>query len=157
MHASDGAQRRAALHLAELAAQIVLSVLLERNARIAALLRTPVYEAVLAHIEVAATRAAVPVVRAPLREVFLKPVVVGKVEGRSAERDELVEDRPLHLVHRTEAPVSIMDDPRGCREAETVRPLRDGDGVARAPDAAADDGVHRHVEFGEFGQPPQLL
>ena len=62
------------------------SVLVERNAGIPALLRTPVDEAVLADIQVAGARTTVPVVRSALDQVALKDAVVGVGVEAAAER-----------------------------------------------------------------------
>src|SRR5215470_11784722 len=74
LYAGNGAARAA-----ELVGQVFMSahfrcVLLQRNSRIAALLRAPMHEAVLADIQVARTRTAAPSVFPCARNVVLKIV-----------------------------------------------------------------------------------
>src|SRR5690606_16894966 len=73
VHAADRAERRAGLLGVELAADVLARVLRERDARVAALLRAVVHEALLADVEVAGAGAALPVVRLAVDEVVLKP------------------------------------------------------------------------------------
>ena len=41
-----------------------------------------------------------PLVRHAVREVLLEPVVVGEIEQRLAETDDLLQDDPLPVVER---------------------------------------------------------
>src|SRR5512133_1167793 len=84
MDTADRAKRRALLYAVVLAPQIIAAVLLQRNARMAALLGTPVDEAVLTDVQIPAAGAAVPAVRPAVRQVLLKPVVIREVEQRLA-------------------------------------------------------------------------
>ena len=72
VHAADRAVRRARLRRRELAADVVDGVALERHARIAALLRAVVHQAVLADVEVARAGAAAPLVRLAVGQVVLE-------------------------------------------------------------------------------------
>ena len=80
MDAAYGAQRRASLVTVILPLQILGAILLERDARVAPLLRTPVHEAVLADVEIPCTGTAVPLVGLPVGEVLLEAVVIREVE-----------------------------------------------------------------------------
>ena len=64
--------RRARLGRVELPAKIIQRVVHQRNARIAALLRAPVDEAVFADIEIARSGTAAPLVRFAARNIMLE-------------------------------------------------------------------------------------
>src|ERR1700719_334228 len=72
LRAGDCAERSAGLLGVVLAAQVLHRVLGEGNAGIAALLRAPVDQAILADIEIARTGAATPFVRLALGDVVLE-------------------------------------------------------------------------------------
>src|SRR5687768_2483179 len=116
MYATHGTQGRASLVGVVFTTQIVRAVSLERDARMATLLRAPVHQAILADIQVAGAGAAMPVVRLALREVLLEAVVVREIEQRRAEADDLLQDRPLPVVERQQAAALIVDDSGGMRE-----------------------------------------
>src|SRR5688572_1059007 len=111
MHAAHGAEWRAALHVMVFPSQILGAVLLQRNPRMPALLGAPVNEAILADVDVARARAAVPLVRLAVRKVPLKPVVVRVVERGFAGRRDLLEGGPLRLLERQQPAAPIVDDP----------------------------------------------
>ena len=78
MHAGDSAVRRAAFFGKKFAADVVASVICQRNTGIAALLRAVVDKAVLADVEIARAGAAPPVVRLGLRNIVLEGVDAGE-------------------------------------------------------------------------------
>src|SRR5678815_351413 len=61
VHAADRTHRRAVLYTVILTLEIRRAIGLQRKAGTAALLRTPVDQPVFAHVQIAAARAAVPV------------------------------------------------------------------------------------------------
>src|ERR1700687_1551159 len=78
LHAGNGAARRAEFLREIFVAAHFRRVLRQRNARISALLRTPVHQAVLANIEIARAGAAAPVVFAAARVIVLEFVEARK-------------------------------------------------------------------------------
>ena len=74
VNAGDGAVRGARFFRIELAVAALGGVLGERDARIAALLRTVMDEAVLANVEIARAGAAAPIVFAARGDIVLKRI-----------------------------------------------------------------------------------
>jgi hypothetical protein len=70
MHATDRAVRRAALHAMVFAPQILRPILLQRNARLPALLRTPVDETVLADVAIPGACGTLPVIGPAFRSAW---------------------------------------------------------------------------------------
>src|SRR4026207_1829488 len=118
MDTAYGAVRRAALYLPILALEICHTVLLQRNARIPALLRAPVDQSVFTHIQIPGARAAVPFVRPAVRQVLLKPVVGGEIERRSAQLDQTIQNAALGVVERAKFTASVVDDACGRRKPQ---------------------------------------
>src|SRR5438045_8221406 len=79
VNALERARRRAPFLSLVLAIEIFHRVLVERYARIAALLRAPVDETVFADIEITRAGATTPVVRLSFSDAVLKPVQAGVV------------------------------------------------------------------------------
>src|SRR5690348_1004498 len=77
VHAADRAEGGAGLRRVELAADVLDGVLLERNRRVAPLLRAVVNEAELADVEIPGAGAAAPVVRLAVRQVVLEGADAG--------------------------------------------------------------------------------
>src|SRR5262245_59550998 len=116
MDAADGAVRRARLRRRELALDVLDGVVLQRNSRVAALLRAVVHEPLLADVEVARARAAAPVVRLAVGEVVLKAADAGVQVlhdlARAADRRrDLVEHLALRRSERLQMSRSVVDDP----------------------------------------------
>ena len=114
VHASDSAELRAALHPVVLAPQILGVEVFQRDAGTAALLGTPVDEAVFTNLKIPRPCSAVPGVRQAVREVPLEPVVVREVEYRFANRHDLLDDCPLPFVEREQPAARLVDDPHRC-------------------------------------------
>src|SRR5580765_2007265 len=96
VHARHRAERRTTLLARALPQHVRSRVLGQRDAWMPALLRAPMHEAVLADIEITAAGAALPVVRAPEREVPLEIVLVlYRIERRSQRRDLVVDAQLL--------------------------------------------------------------
>ena len=111
VHAGHRAVRRAAFFREIFAADIVARVSLERNARIAALLRTIVHQPVFADIEIARAGAAAPVIRQTLGDVVLK-----RVDPREAalfQRLHLVINPPLFVAQGLQLPAAVVNDSDG--------------------------------------------
>src|ERR1044072_2155506 len=79
MQALQGRRRRDAFFSLTHSIEIVHSVLVERNAGIAALLRAPVDQTYLADVEITRAGATTPVVRLTFSNAVLKPVQTGVV------------------------------------------------------------------------------
>ena len=79
----------------------------------AALLRAPVHQAILADVQIARAGAAMPLVRLAVREFLLEPIVVCEIQQRLAETGDFLQDRPLSIVERRQAAVLIVDDSDG--------------------------------------------
>ena len=123
----------------------------ERNARIAALLRTIMHQAILADVEVARAGAAAPVVLLAARDVVLKSIDAR--EGLLFQRHDLFENFPL-----SRSPAAAVGR---CRRAMIptveVKPscdsaMRDGQSIFGIAHAATEHRIDVHVKFGVFGQ-----
>src|SRR5262245_66281864 len=151
MHAADGAVRRAPLGTHELAADVVESVLFERRPGCASLLRTPVHQTVLADVQVAAARPAVPVVWPAFDEILLKPAYAGvqvleDLLSRADEPRDVVEHGAFSRTERLQQAVAVVNDPERRREAQLARAQVDVPRVLRIFHAAADDRIDVDVE-----------
>src|ERR1700744_5534960 len=136
MHAADGAVRRARLGRRVLAPDVLDGIIGERRARIAALLRAVVHEAVFADVQVAGAGAALPVIRAPFDQVALE-IVDARVQAL-AELHALVVDGALAGVERLQLARLVVEDADRRREAERGRAARDLERVFRPLHAGAD-------------------
>ena len=114
-------------------------------------------EPVLADIEIAGTGGAMPVVGATFREILLKPVVVGKIEGGLSDRNHLLQHLALMVVERQQPATAVVDDPDRRGKPELAGSPRHGDGIICVPDARADHCIDGDVEFGIQSQPLELL
>src|SRR5262249_24091100 len=108
MHAADRAIRRARLRCREFPPDVLDRVVFERYPWIPALLRTVVYEAVLADVEVAGAGAAAPLIRLAIRQVVLKVAnprieVFEDLPGPVDRRRHLVVDLAFRRSQRLEA------------------------------------------------------
>src|SRR5262245_49610815 len=157
MDAANRAKGRAAFYLTGFALQILRPILVQRDAWMPALLRTPVDEPVLAHIEVATAGAAVPIVRTPVRQVLLKPVVGCDVERRTAERYELVQNRLLRVIQSAQFALIVVNDSGRRRKAKGARAPGNDHRIVGIADASTHDRIHGDVKLTEFGKPSQFL
>src|SRR6187397_1444113 len=128
MDTAYGAVRRAALYLPILALEICHTVLLQRNARIPALLRAPVDQSVFTHIQIPAAR-----------QVLLKPVVGGEIERRSAQLDQTIQNAALGVVERAKFTASVVDDACGRRKPQRAGASGNRHCVIRLKSSATDN------------------
>src|SRR5690242_5218527 len=135
LHAGNRAAGSAEFCREELAAAHLRSVLGQGNSWVAALLRTPVHESVLANVQVARTRAAAPVVFLAAGDVVLKIIEARK--GALSEGHDFLEDPNLGRAERLELPVVVVDDSDSAGESERDGAMRDGESVLRVFDRAA--------------------
>src|SRR5688500_10042102 len=70
MYAAHGAVRRTVLDTVELPSQIAITVAIERDTGLTALLGTPVHEAIFANVQIPAARTAMPVIGFATGEVL---------------------------------------------------------------------------------------
>src|SRR5579863_1142927 len=155
MNARDGAVRRASLLGGELALDDGDGVLLERNPRISALLRTVMHQAIFANVQVAGSCAAAPAVRLTLGDIVLEPV-----EARIVTLLQLLHGEKnfaLIVVQWTKLAAAIVDDPDSRCETQLYRASSHHQRIVRIFNAAADDGIDVHVKVGMVGQQLQLL
>src|SRR5215469_5897780 len=116
MHARHCAMRRAALLCEELAANVGYGIALQRNSRVATLLRTVVHQPVFADIQIARACTASPVVGSAVRDVFLEPV-----EARIMFLFHLLHfeiDFALFVSQRAQLSVAVLNDPHGQSESQ---------------------------------------
>src|SRR5215470_12417510 len=155
MDAGDRAARGAAFLRVELAVALLVRVLGERHARVAALLRAVMDEAVFADIEVARAGAAPPIVFEAFGDVVLEEIHAR--EGVLPERHDFLENFLLTLAERRELAVGIVKDADGGGEPQLDSPMRHGERVFGILHAAAEYRINVHVKIGVFGQQYQLL
>src|SRR5436190_20662307 len=94
--------------------KIIHRVLLKWNARITALLRTPVDKAVLADVEIPRARSAAPVVGLPFGYAVLKPIQSGMIF--ITELLHLLKNLFLSNGKRLQSSIIIVNDSHGSRE-----------------------------------------
>src|ERR1035437_3409570 len=99
---------RARLLRVELAAQIGNRVFLQRNARIAALLRAVMHQAVFADVEIACSGAAAPLIGAAERDVVLKGIDAS--EAAFFQSLHLVVHTPFFVVQGLHLPRAVVND-----------------------------------------------
>src|SRR5688500_15225064 len=109
MYARNRAGRRARLHRTVLAVQMFGAVLVEGNTWIAALLRAPVYEAILAHVQVTRPRPALPHIQLAANQILLKHGVVRVRIKTSRKRRDVLIHAPLFGIERDYPPGLVMD------------------------------------------------
>ena len=114
------------------------------------------HEAVLTDVEIAPSGAALPVVRAPEREVPLKVVLVLDRVERRGERGDLPIDAQLLRRQRHQAAMSVVDQADCRRQTQFDRPLRDRQCVLGMTQVAAEHGVDVDAERGVLSQHLEL-
>src|ERR1700683_5338448 len=117
LHARDGAPRRAGFAREVFAPDIFLGVAGERHTGLAALLRTPVHQAIFANVKVARAGAATPLIRFTLRDVVLEFIEARK--RALAERHNLFEKLSVARAKRTKLAVPIVNDAHRTRETQS--------------------------------------
>src|ERR1700752_1210385 len=106
------------------------------------------HEAVLADVEIAAAGPALPVVRAPEREVPLEIVLLLYRVERPSQRGDLAVDAPLLRRQRSQPAVAVVDQADRRRETELDRPLRDCQCVLGGTQVATEHRVDVDAERG---------
>src|SRR5208282_2455402 len=119
VHARYRAMRRARLLGMELAAHIGKRVFLQRNGRIAALLRAVMHQPVLANIEVARSGSTAPLIRTAQRNVVLKGIHAR--EAAFLQPLHLVVDAPFFVVQGLNLPGAVMNNSDGRAETQLQR------------------------------------
>ena len=114
------------------------------------------HEAVLADVEIASAGPALPVVRAPEREIPLEIVLLLHCVERSRQRGDLVVNAPLLRRQRYQAASTVVDQADRRRVTQFDRPLRDRQCVLGVAQAATEHGVDVDAERGMLRQHPQL-
>src|SRR6202044_120038 len=98
MHAGYRTTRSAALLREKFAVALLVGILRQRNAGVAALLRAVMHQAVLADVEIARAGAASPVVLQALGDIVLE--LIDAREGLLAQRHNLFENFLLARTQR---------------------------------------------------------
>src|SRR5262245_1384501 len=130
MHAGDSAIRRAGFDGLGFAFKMLPSVIGERNGGIAALLRAVMNQSVFADVQVAAARAAMPLIRQSAYQVFLELIVViESEEGFLPGIQNFVVDGLLPLAERLQLARMIVDDADCALETKLAHALGDGQRV----------------------------
>src|SRR5437660_11770125 len=114
MDARHRAVRGAGLLCQIFAADVFDGVLLQRDPRIAALLRAVVHQPVLANVEITRARAAAPLVRLAQGDVVLERIDAS--EAAPFEVLHLMIDAALFVSERLQLAVSIVNDSDGGAE-----------------------------------------
>jgi len=137
------------------AAQIFGSIFFQRDARIAALLRTPVHEPILADVEVARTGAAPPIVCFALGDIVLESVDARK--PALAHSHDFFEDFNLASAERFQLSLAVVQNAHGAGEAQFLRAASNLQRVLRIFHAAAKHGINVHLKHGVVGEQFQFL
>src|SRR4029453_7005257 len=121
------------------------------------LLRAPMDQTILADVHVARSRPALPRVRAAAGEVALKQAV-GRARGEAArELHDLFIARSTRRIDRHDLTRFAVNQADRGAEAERLRALRYHQRILRMTDARSDHRVDVDVEWGQLGQPAELL
>lgn len=141
---------RARLGRVELPAKIIQGVVHQRDARIAALLRAPVDEAVFADIEIPRSGTAAPLVRFAARNIMLE-LIEACIRALS-EIHHLFEDLLLFIAQRLELTIPVVQHADSARESELQGAPGHFQRIFRKSYAAAQHGIDVHLKFGVFGE-----
>src|SRR5882724_9784824 len=139
----------------ELTANISQRVFLQRDRRVATLLRAVVNQSLLADVEIAGAGAATPLVGTSLGDVVLKSV--DPRETALLHGLHLMVDGSLFVGEGLELSAAIVNDSDGGAEAELQGAAADRQGILRVLDSASHHRVDVHVEVGVFGEEFELL
>src|SRR5687767_595320 len=104
------------------------------------------HEAVLADVEIAAAGSALPVVRAPTREVSLEIVLVLYRIERRCQRSNLAVDALLLRRQRHQPAVTVVDQADRRRETQVDRPPCDRQSVLGVTQVATEHRVDVDAE-----------
>jgi len=141
MNARNCAEWRTALRPRRFAPDIVQSVLIERNAGPATLLRAVMHEPVLADIQEPAAGAAVPVIGQSSPDVLLKMIEMRERKQTGFEAPETIIHIPLLRRERLKLAAMIVQNTDGAGEAEFAGASPDHDSVVQIANAPAQHGV----------------
>ena len=119
--------------------EVLHRVILESNARVAALLRTPMDQTVFTDVEITSSGAATPVVRLALGDAVLKPVET-RVIAVPQFLDRL-EDTLFFVRERLERAVVVVYDADRGREPQFDGAARNDERVFGRLDPTADHGI----------------
>src|SRR5580700_7414891 len=133
MHAGDSATRSAAFLREKFAVALLVGILRQRNAGVAALLRAVMHQAVLADIEIARASAATPVVLQALGDIVLE--LINAREGLLAQRHDLFEDLLLARTQRLQLAVVVVQNSHGRSEPQLDSAVRHGQSILGIRDA----------------------
>src|SRR5215475_3740335 len=123
-----------------------------------ALLRTVMNQAVLAYVEVAPSRATMPLIRQTANQIFLKlVVVVEREEGLPPGIQDFVVDAPLRRLERLQLAGVVMKDSDRPLETEFEYPSRDGQRVLGLAYRTPQHRIDRDVELRALGQQTEFL
>ena len=147
--------RSARFFRVELAMAALGGVLGERDARIAALLRAVMDEAILANVEIARAGAAAPMVFAARGDIVLKRIDARK--RAFAEAHDFLENFALVRCKRLKLAVAVVNDANRRGKSQFDGATRDGEGVLGMMDVTAQHGIDVDVKIGVFGEQLQLL
>jgi hypothetical protein len=155
MNTGNRATWRAGFLSVVLAMPALGGILGERDARVAALLRAVVHQAVLANVEVTRARAAAPSVFASGGDIMLKGI--DPREGAFSEGHDFLEDFAFVRVERPELTVAVVNDADSRGKTKLDGAARDNQCIVGMLDAAAQDGIDIDVKIGVLGQKLQFL
>src|SRR5580658_2068803 len=127
MHAGYRTTRSAALLGEKFAVALLIGILRQRNAGVAALLRAVMHQTVLADVKIARAGATSPVVLQPLSDIVLE--LIDAREGLLAQRHNLFENFLLPRAQRLELAVVVVQNPHGRSESQLHGAVRHGQGV----------------------------
>src|SRR5499426_643683 len=123
-----------------------------------ALLRTVMNQAVLANVEVAPSRATMPLIRQTANQILLKLVVViEREEGLRPGIQDFVVDAPLRRFEGLQLARLVMKDSDRPLEAEFAYPSRDGQRVLGLAYRTPQHRIDRDIELRALGQQTKFL
>lgn len=150
LDATDGAFGRTAFVGVKFAVAHIGRVLVQRYTGIAALLGTPMNQAIFADIQIAGAGAALPMVFAAAGHVVLKLVETG--EGTFAQRHYLFEDFLIALREGFQLTAVVVNDADGAGESQFQGAIGDFQGVFGIFHAAAKHRIDIDLKFRPFGE-----
>ena len=125
----DAAERRAFFDDGVLLFDVLVLVVNEWDAGMAALLRAPMDESILADVEEARAGAAVPCIGKTADEIFLETVVVSEGEDAGFEAADLLIDAELAFGKSVALAGAVVGNTDGAVEAERAGTACDSEGV----------------------------
>ena len=131
LNTGDAAEGRAFFDDGVLALDVLVGVVNEWDAGVAALLRAPMDKSILADIEEPRAGAAVPGIGQTADEVFLETVVVGEGEDAGFEPPDLLINAELAFGKSAALPGAVMGNTHGAVESEGAGTAGDSEGILR--------------------------